>query len=186
MKATLVWNGKDFGFAGSEELVPSIAIGFRRYASLITGPSVLWRMPTKKERDDCFKGVIDQLINYIAANGINIIAPAEVTCFKISMSTKTGLPKFSFVAQGGWISQEVCEFKIKDGKGDLLPALLREMNIKPRECKEDVLQQTPVPKHGSAADATMLDERKPDISIKAKIDDSIGSLLSDSFKRLST
>ena len=170
MKVALVWNGNDFGFEGSEEMLPSITRG----------------LPTNKERDECFKEVIDQLINYIAASGINIIAPAEVTCFKFSMSTKTGLPKFSFVAQGGWVSQEVCKFKIKDGKGDLLPALLREMNIKLREHKEDVLQQTPVLKHGSAADATALDECKPDISIKAKIDDSIGGLLSDSFKRLST
>lgn len=297
VKTTLLWNGTDFGWPGSDSLIIDLLSNAQRYMRAITTFVDVRKITTKDELNAHFSDVTKQFIEYMRWSSGAVLDPQRVSGIKIKLDSARGLPKFSLKYQKNEYVTVVYVFRISNKYGIPIAKILRGLNqsykllgksiqkqeevandaqstkltgekdvtfqtapmseadhlafisgcyaqvdIAPipekvdvaifvnietakkvllatqrdvyfvvpangrwnnilhykystadkcltrllLEYKEDVLQQTPEPKHGSAADATALNECKPGIVIKAKIDDSVGGLLSDSFKRLST
>lgn len=185
VKVKLIWNGSDFGFPGSDDLIIDLLSNAQRYIRAITTFVDVRKIPTPEELNLLFADVVKQFIEYMHWVNGEVVLPEQVSDIKIKLDSARGLPKFSLKYQKNESVTVVYVFRISNKYGGPIAKLRKKLSKPLREYKEDYPQQAPKPKHGTATETPAVDECKPGIVIRGKIDDAVSDLLSKSFERIS-
>lgn len=129
VKTTLLWNGTDFGWAGSDSLIIDLLSNAQRYMRAITTFTDVRKIPTKDELNAHFSDVTKQFIEYMRWAYGAVLDPQRVSGIKIKLDSVRGLPKFSLKYQKSESVTVVYVFRISNKYGGPIATLLKESYI---------------------------------------------------------
>lgn len=128
MKVKLVWNGSDFGFPGSDDLIIDLLSNAQRYIRAITTFVDVRKIPTAEELNLLFADVVKQFIEFMHWVNGEVVLPEQVSEIKIKLDTTRGLPKFSLKYQKNDFVAIIYDFRISNKYGIPTAKVLRRLN----------------------------------------------------------